>query len=419
MFRRVANPTKPIGLAYGFLMGPQVDDAVRKALPGWAIVLDATAPGANGSQPVNLAMLAAGRALVGAPAGTPIGLMGWSNGCLNGVRSTLLGNLLGPDLRFIHVADGTHASVPPTTGQIKVWADQIERARKGDIVFTATCSSMTYTKNIKLGQPGRAWPTSWVLGQALGYGDDYLQVGQPIVEGGLYVEKFPSPEDASPAAGQAHRDQVNIHLPATLAKYWKLPGTAIEAPEFPPETPYVAVLMAAKMWLNLAPVEDKGKNRGDAIDAWLSAVGVAVGNSYCAAFASQCIRDAWNNGLHRPAPVKGSAGARALMGQFKDAGLLVPCRTPNGTALPRESWIHGCRPGALAFWARPPDPAHGHTAIVVDRGQEDFWVIGGNEDRVLQPVTNRIMAVDNSGHHLNDPLLLGFGVWDPNDVHPG
>src|SRR5436190_3517281 len=135
MFRVVANPPNPVGLAYGFLMGPQVDAAVAKALPGWAIVLDATAPGANGTAPVSRAMLEAGRALVRVPAGTPLGLTGWSNGCLNGVRSTLMGNLLGKDLKFIHVADGTHGSVPPTSDQIKVWADQIDRARKGEIVF--------------------------------------------------------------------------------------------------------------------------------------------------------------------------------------------------------------------------------------------------------------------------------------------
>ena len=404
MFRVVASPARPIGLAYGFLIGSQVDAAIRKALPGWAIVLDATAP------TVTRALLDAGRALVKAPADTPIGLMGWSNGCLNGVRSTLMGNLVGSRLQFVHVVDGIHASVPPTPQQIEVWANLIERARKGEVTFTATASSMTYTKNIRPGEKGRAWPTSWVLDQALGLEDGSLQPNQPIIDGRLYVEKFPSPEKPTKEAAQAHRDQVNVILPATLEKFWKLPGTSIRVPAIRPENAYDAMIQASDYWQNLTPYEDKGYNRGDAIDQWLLAVNVAVGNPYCAAFAGQCIRDAFGN-LGRPAPVKGSAGARALMQQFKAAGLFVPVRTETtGTALPESSWRGRLKPGALGFYARPPKPENGHVDILRGLGDWSYFVTEGNADRIVEE--GRIRAVIQTEKRFSNPNLLGFGVWD-------
>lgn len=407
--RTVANPPNPIGFAMGFLVGSQVDTAIRKALPGWAVVLDETAP-----KNLDGAYLTRMRNMVGVPSGTPIGIMGWSNGCLNGVRTILLGNLLGKNLQFIHVADGTHADVPPEQSphKIQVWADCITRARAGEITFTVTASSMLYTKDIRPGLPGRAWPTSWVLDRAMGNPDGTLQVGSPIVDGRFYAEKFASPDYPSTKsewdlAGERHREQVNVHLPATLSRFWRFGETSPAKIDFRTDTAS-AVVNAAQRWLNAAPQEDKGHNRGTAIDAWLLACGVPVGNPYCAAFMSRCIRDAFD-GLGRPSPVKGSAGARALMAQFKQAGMLVQCRTPGGTALPRSAWEHALVPGNIVFWARPPDPNHGHTACILDRGLDVFFVIEGNADRVWNGPN--LYAVCASEKKIDDPLLLGIGVW--------
>lgn len=218
-WRKVASPKNPKGLALGWAIGGQVDGDLVKALPGWAIVLTDQAPTS-----VTLGDIKTARALVGCSAATKVGLMAWAEG-IQSLRSVLIGNLIQP--WAVAIFEGPLADVPPESKpwKIKVWADLAERARKGEILFTATATLLTYSKDIKEGGAGRAWPAAWVLGRALGLGDEGLSVGKPVAEGGLYVEVFPAPpfpkdEPEWIAAQDARLNQINLVAPKLLAAQW-------------------------------------------------------------------------------------------------------------------------------------------------------------------------------------------------------
>jgi hypothetical protein len=217
-WRLISTSKSPKGLAIGFLIGSQVDKSLIQALPGWAIVATDQAP-----LSVSSADLIAARTLAKCAASTPVGLLAWSGGWQS-LRSVLLSKLIKP--WAVAVFDGTHAESPPENQpwKIQIVADLVEQARREEIRFTATATQMTYTKDLPVGK-GRAWPTSWVLGRALGGTDECLTVGQPVIDGNLYVELFPCPSvPRTPAewdaAAQAHRDQVNIVAPRLLEAFW-------------------------------------------------------------------------------------------------------------------------------------------------------------------------------------------------------
>lgn len=240
MLRLVQKAHNPKGLVIGWLIGQGAEAALCKALPGYSIVADSLYT----TNPTSAELIQA-RKLAGVDVHMPIALMGWSAGCQT-VRGILLANLLkDTPLDFVMVLDGTHGAVPPLEWQVNVWRDLADRARKGEVGFIATCTQMTYTKTIPVGQPGRAMPTSEILGAALG---QPLELGRPQIQGKLYAAMYPSPHGVATkaeaeASGQAHRDQVNVVAPHLLThcvsrEGWGTPAEASEpAPEAPQDAP--------------------------------------------------------------------------------------------------------------------------------------------------------------------------------------
>lgn len=226
------------------------------------------------------------------------------------------------------------------------------------------------------------------------------QAGEP---GGMFVVRaFDVAREDNPEHVAALRGWGPAFVAEALALVEPQPPTD---PSSPPAWGD-AVLDAAKVWLDRAPREDRGRNRGDAIDSWLRAVGVALGNPYCAAFVSQCIRDAAVR-VGRTALVAGSAGAKALGYQFPPA-----LRTPRGPALAAS-----LRPGDLLVSDRSkPGPGEdgpaGHIRIVIERvGDHSAGVIEGNADRLVEPTTGQIYAVVQSEVRLDDPDILFACHW--------
>jgi hypothetical protein len=350
------SPTGPFkGLAFAWLVGPEQDPKLRDALPGWAIVATVEAP-----LSVTLADLADGRALASVPAGTPIGLIGFSAGC-QAVRAALKSNLAGRDLAFVHVADGTHAPDPPESEpwKVQIWADLAARAKTGDLTFTATTSSMTYTATIPPGQPGRAWPTWWVLGRALGLGDQGLEVGAPVIEGRLYVERFPS-GDCDQAA---HCRQLADVLPATLKRFWtgdgfsEATGPAPAAADEPATTwrERLAVWAQGQVDAQVAEVPP-GSNNGPALRAYAAAVRTerngrplpwAPGEAWCALAAC--------------AGLVATAGTLDALPPMRLSGLEL-----EQDAMARGTWTTRPLRGFLVIFARPGQSWFRHVGVVVD-----------------------------------------------------
>lgn len=222
MMRLIQKVSNPKGLVIGWLIGP-VEPALRKALPGFAIVGDIEAP-----LNVTSADIALARKLAGVDVDCPITLVGYSAGCQS-VRCALLGNLCKDALANVATFDGTHASVPPADWQLNVWRDLLAKAKAGKVGWIASCTEMTYTKTIPPGQPGRATPTREVLETVLGAP---LVEGSPVIgPGKLYAEVYHSTSCDKPA----HEHQGAVVMPALLGLC--LGGDAWPAPAEVPAGP--------------------------------------------------------------------------------------------------------------------------------------------------------------------------------------
>lgn len=212
MMRLVQRAPQAKGLVIGWLIGRQVDPALCKALPGFAIVVTDQAP-----LSVTSADIQGARKLAGAAVDLPITLVGFSAGCQS-VRCVVHANLIKGPIACVAVFDGTHSEVEATetSWKIQVWAQLADRARAGELTFIATCSNMSYTKHIAVGQPGRAKPTREVLELALGVtlepGAKRFEGGPPVVDGLLYAQCFQSESIDK----DAHMHQENDVLPDLL-----------------------------------------------------------------------------------------------------------------------------------------------------------------------------------------------------------
>lgn len=407
-WRLVASPKNPKGLAIGFLIGSGADAALAKALPGWAIVCRQDAP-----LSVTQSELQAARALGRCSAVTPVGLFGWSAGCQS-VRAVLLSKLIDP--WAVAVFDGTSAEVPPDAipWKIQIWADLATRARAGGVRFLATCTQMAYTQKIPKGQPGRGWPTSWVLGRALGLGDQGLSVGAPIIDGKLYVEMFPSPGVPSTAADwaaakQAHLDQVNIHAPRLLATWWGA-DTAPQAANKPPPAPEAwqdpsltrgerLAAWAVNEWAQHYTEIPKGSNNSPRIEEYDREVPFTRrGEALHVSHVAWCAKMAGAGLFWSKFPNDLEIGLRVSGIEYElDAKATNP-----------PTWIEVGKGsptiGALAIFKRAGDEWFRHVTIVVGCTGDTIDTIGGNDNDAIGRHTIYITGSKR------DPNLLGYVI---------
>jgi peptidoglycan hydrolase-like protein with peptidoglycan-binding domain len=166
-------------------------------------------------------------------------------------------------------------------------------------------------------------------------------------------------------------------------------------PPAPPKALAAAFLARALADLDAGVVET-APNDGPRIRAMLSAVGVTWPDHWCAAAATDWIHGAAHD-LGIEAPVRGSAGALALMAQFQQAGRFM-------SATDLRTNPYRLEPGQIAFWLRgAPGSGKGHTGAVETRATGTaFASIDGNGG----PQGDRVARTQRD---LRDPKFLGVG----------
>lgn len=376
-----------------FLVGSHLDEELRDALPDAAI-----AATAENHPQARIEHVETARQLTGA--GDQAALVGYSAGC-QAVRSIILGGLRPMAVMAI---DGTHGSLPPQSWQVQVWRDCIERARREEMLFVATCLQQSYVE--ALPPPQRFASTRHILELAL---DEELPPGTELHGASLHIYSYPS----KAIDADAHRHQQTTVLPLLVSKHLaplikSATHDTIPAPP-PPMTPFnfrldfgLAVLEVAKADLNLG-IREIGKNAGPEIEKlYLNPLGLPKGSAYCAAGWTSWVRRAEEiTGL--VSPVKGGPGAKAIMAQFQVAGLWTPAEK-----LTRDD----LRPGVTAIWHRgQPGAWTGHIALVHSVLDSTFWTIECNADQ-----GRMTDAVSMKEHRINEPDLLGIGCFS-NGVH--
>lgn len=144
--------------------------------------------------------------------------------------------------------------------------------------------------------------------------------------------------------------------------------------------------------------EDAGRNcdKKGVITAMLHFVGVAPGNSWCAAFVSWAFNKA---GAGTKFPYSGSS--QALKAAFKQQGHLFTD--------PDE--LNACL-GAIAGWTDVNDPWHGHVFIVSER-----YTLNGRVVAIgtLEGNTNGAGAANGDGAYHKKRVLALDGLFYPVD----
>jgi hypothetical protein len=365
-----------------YLVGDQCDPDLRAALPGAPVVATAEAPLTPTRADLDRARTASG-------ANDETVLVGFSAGCQS-VRAHLLA---GVDARAVVCADGTHASVPPAPWQIQVWKSLVEKARRGECVFAASCTQMTYVERIAVGQPGRATSTRHVLEQASG---EILTPGSEMHDGGLHLLSCPSAD----VDHDAHVAQQRVTMPEMLRRFVAPALGEAPAPSTKRSTDDPGWMVLAEAEADLtAGIREHGHNAGPEIEElYLKPMGLPPGSSYCAAAVCSWIRRARSKGAL--VPITGAPGAKATMAQLDAAKLWTP---------KKKLWAGNLRPGNLLVWdrsdpSRPETAWQGHIGIVVAVGREVVWTIEANADRPLP-----CDAVCMLERRLDEPRLLGAG----------
>ena len=389
MSLRLVRPGGP-AVAIGYLLGPGTagarDAALRAALPGCAIVADATSP--------KVPDVDAALGLVPQSTGELV-LVGWSMGgqtIRTIARSRVEPSVRGRDVAAIVVADGTHAPLDGGPWQRATWERLAELARGGGLTFVASCTQNTYVEHLPGSQAYASTRTvlDWIARRP-------MLPGTELHEGGLHLYSYPS----GACDGDAHVRALDA-LPGLLARHvapllgGEAPPVSDTIPAPPPFQPRggtalsLAVLDAARAVLAEGYLETPpGSNRHPWIDAVLRVLGVPLGSSYCAAGATYCLREAARaTGLAMP--VAGSPGARALLEQFRSAG----------RSLPSDRWAE-LYPGCLAFWPRGKG-WQGHVGVV-----EEVRADGG---LVCIEFNARTAEVAARVVHPGSEVRLGFGL---------
>jgi hypothetical protein len=166
-------------------------------------------------------------------------------------------------------------------------------------------------------------------------------------------------------------------------------------PPAPPAGLAAAFLARARADL-AAGVRETAPNWGDRIRVMLAAVGVGEPANWCAAAVTTWLREAARE-LGVDPPIRGSAGAKALMTQLQQAGRWV-----SADELRRDPSL--LKPGMVAVWHRgAPGAWTGHTAAVASAAVAmRFASLDGNGG----PAGDRVTETPRD---LRDPLFLGAG----------
>ncbi len=305
---------------------------------------------------------------------------GFSEGCI-AVRAHLL-NGDNPDACI--ACDGTHSSQPPVEKtQLAPWRNYIDRAKRGERVFLGSHSAIvppTYPST----RATLERVTGWTLGT----------VGAMRTEGKCRIRSYPGGDK------EAHFKQGREILPLMISEAMAMLDAPVAVPEPPPSQPKApaapslaaAILAAASADLDAGHIESPN-NYGPWIRMVLARFGITEGNSFCAAAVSYWINEA-AKACGVVSPVKGSAGAKALMAQCQGASAFyAPTRENRGRL----------RPGHLVFWHRGAAGSWtGHVGIICAVGVDSFYTIEANAGSVAR------MAVSMVERKFSDPLLLGF-----------
>jgi len=400
-----ATPTSPILVGYMIGPLPELEAKMRAALPGAAILTTPERDLAPSTRAIDAARIQAG---VGASA--PLVLCGWSAGCQT-VRAFLNGGL---HPAVVVTLDGTAAQFPvPAPGQIEVWQQLALEARRGDRMWVATCTQMSYVERLRA--PERPYmSTRHVLERATGLD---LPPGTEVQSGGLRVISSPSAD----IDGPAHIRQVREVFPDVLARHvrpWLEGQVHPVVPDADLEAIGAAVLAdvgwgraildACETIASLGVVE-RVKNGGAELEhMFLDPLGLPRGSFYCAAAMAACIRMAASR-LGREPLTRGSPGAKATAIPFQKAGRW----TPQGPKL-----LESLRPGDLVVFDRskkgPGESGfEGHIGAFIDRvgdGSAGLWE--GNADRVLAPNGKLFAFCQTERRIAGDHDVLGACHWD-------
>jgi hypothetical protein len=397
VWRVVQSPKKPIGLLIGWLIPnrPDLDRKLREALPGWAIVVTDQAP-----LSVTSGDIQAARRAVKAPVSLPVAGFAWSAG-VQSLRAAIIANAV--EFWGVAVFDGTHANTPPAEWQIAVWAHLAQRAQAGLGPFVATCTGMTYTKDIPAGTKGRAWPTGWVLARALGRADGGLLPGLPVDDGGLYVAAYASDAGPTAEAKHAHEAQILDIAPGLLGRFFG-PGPSPEPGDQPifqePATPWrdPSLSLGARLvlwaraeyqtWKDTPLGENLGPNDSPRIREYLSL-------PYKRRLTGQALK-------LRAVPWCAVAACYGF------TACCLPSDSPpmirvSGLELEQDAkanhvWTQDPSPGALVIMSRPGPTWGRHVGIVVSVNDGTITIAAGNEGDTWAERDIK----------LGDPIILGY-----------
>lgn len=207
-------------IVVAYLIHQRLDDDLRSALPGACILAYDDAAG----EPLYATKVhARGAGWIDGP----IVLIGYSAGCLQGIRQRLLD---GADPDAVVAIDGTHASIQPKDWQLDPWKHMATEARAGRKLFVATHTQLTYVETKP--DPYQATVTTlrqitgWKLAEA-----GPLPLGVEVSDGSLHVHSYQS----GSADRAAHEAQARVVLPEMLRRYvapWL--GLAAGVPPVPP-----------------------------------------------------------------------------------------------------------------------------------------------------------------------------------------
>lgn len=203
-------------------------------------------------------------------------------------------------------------------------------------------------------------------------------------------------------------DAVTFHA-ATGAGYLA-PEKAAPPDADPPSTqpdgavpvPSLVAAVIARAFKDLGVTEDLGHNDGRRIREMGKRFGVSPGSNWCAVAVSDWIANGAADAKVTP-PVPGSAGAQAVMGQFKAAGRWVSASAARkDPSLVKASMVpvwDRATPG------RPETAWMGHIGLVTHGcdSHGTFRTIEGNSGMDGAQVASMMRP-------LSDPRLFGFGV---------